>query len=160
MKNYNNLKAKVETIFKDLHIAYKLLDFQDDDLNYDIQINTTGKLKLLGQINGILYFSSNDYSMNLIVGNIYRIKNDKKLLSLYEILNQVNQMQTAGNFTLYNAENDKQILYRSSIPCGEDFSKLSKTLMHFHYRNFISSLEVLLEYLKKSENNSINESKK
>ncbi len=156
MKNYNDLKTKVENIFNDLHITYEILDFQDDDLNYDIQISTAGKLKLLKQINCILYFSSKDYSMNIIVGNIYRIKKDENLLSIYELLNEVNQMQTAGNFTIYNATNDKQIFYRSSIPCGEDFSKLNKSLIHFHLRNFTSSLGILLEYLKRREN-QINE---
>ena len=71
MKNYDNLKIKVETIFKDLHMEYEFLDFGDEDLNYDVNINTTGKLKTLGRINCILYFNDNDYSMNLIVANIY-----------------------------------------------------------------------------------------
>lgn len=149
MKNYDNLKFKIESIFKELHIEYSLLNLNDDDLNYDIQINTTGKLKLLGQINCILYFNNIDCSMNLIVGNIYRIQNNENILPLYEMLNEINQMQRAGNFTISNIKDHRQIFYRCSVLCGKNFSELDKNLVDFHFRNFTSSLEILLEYLKK-----------
>lgn len=148
MKNYDNLKIKVETIFKDLHMEYEFLDFGDEDLNYDVNINTTGKLKTLGRINCILYFNDNDYSMNLIVANIYRIRNDENILYLYEILNKINQMQRTGNFTIFNIKDTQQICYRCSVICGKEFSELNKALVEFHFQSFISSLEILLKYLK------------
>lgn len=57
MRNYSNIRLKLEKIFQSLEMEYSILEMEDDDLNYSIQINTVKKLKPLNSINGMLYLN-------------------------------------------------------------------------------------------------------
>ena len=46
MKKYNELKDKIESLFKSLDIKFKNIDLHDNDLNYDIEIDAVGKLTI------------------------------------------------------------------------------------------------------------------
>lgn len=122
MKNYNLIKSKIETIFRDLKIDYEYVDFQDDDINYLINFNTYGKLKSLNSIKGIIYFHYSDFSMNFIVLNIYNLDDenmDIDTLDIYEAVNDINSELLYGSFLI---EDNKHIFYRSSINCGKDYA--------------------------------------
>ena len=149
MKDYNKLKLEIEGIFNSLDISYSILDFQDSDLNYNIQINTIGKLKPLNSITCVLYLCLSDTSINLIVGNIYRIYNDNNLLLLYEAINNINMSISNGNFILTN-DTPKQIFYKSSMNCGNEFLNLDDKLVATQINTFVSALESLLDSLKNS----------
>lgn len=147
MINYDKLKSKIETIFRALRVEYSILELQDNDLNYSIQINTIGKLKPLNSISCIFYLCEFDMSINLIVGNIYRANDDDNLLFLYKVINEINMYINNGNFTLIN-DSPKQIFYKSSLNCGTDFSNLNDELVKYQLNVFISALERLLDSLK------------
>lgn len=147
MKDYKQIKTKIENIFNSLEINYSILDLQDDDLNYRIQISTIGKLKPLNSITCIFYLCSVDTSINLMVGNIYRVNEDKEMLFLYEIINNINMSISNGNFIL-TTDSPKQIFYKSSVNCGDGFSDLDNELVAFQLSIFISALEKLLDTLK------------
>ncbi|MBD5395899.1 MAG: hypothetical protein HDR71_16930 [Lachnospiraceae bacterium] len=149
MKNYNILKEKVETIFNTLNIEYELEDLLDDDLNYFIKINTIGKLKPLNTIECLIYFCEENFYSNFVTANIYKIKDDKNILSLYEILNKINMDTFVGNF-LISGDNPKQIIYKSFMYCGEEFTDLDCDLIRSQIIYFISSLEILIDTLKKN----------
>ncbi len=149
MKNYDNLKLKMKKIFDSLQIEYSMLELNDDDLNYRIQISTIGRLKPLNSITCVLYLCETDMSMNLLVGNIYRVNNESNLLFLYKTINDINMSISNGNFVLTD-DSPKQIFYRSSVNCGDDFSDLDEELVRYQIISFISALERLLELLKES----------
>lgn len=44
------IQKKLENIFSDLDIKYQQLNFQDDDLNYELEISLNGKLKPLNYL--------------------------------------------------------------------------------------------------------------
>lgn len=148
MRNYSNIRLKLEKIFQSLEMEYSILEMEDDDLNYSIQINTVKKLKPLNSINGMLYLNGKDMSMNLIVGNIYKCDNDDDLLSIYEIINQTNIRTNIGNFNLIG-NSPKQIFYKSSVNCGYNFSDLNDELVKLQLDIFTDALEKLLNSLKK-----------
>lgn len=149
MKNHEILISKIESYFKELEIVYDYIDLQDDDINYILNISTIGKLKPLNSIPCMLYFSETDFSMNLIVLNIYNIKKNDDTLKLYKIVNEANTETKIGNFTIIaNESGNKKIVYRSLVNCGNDFSNLSKRLIKFQILSFISPLEKILFSLK------------
>lgn len=150
-KNFDALKGKTEDIFKELQIRYQMISFGDEDLNYEIQIGTFGKLKPLNNINSIFYLSEKDMSVNLIIVNIYRL-NKKRLdiLSVYKIVNSINSTIKNGNFLIDEELN--QIILKSSINCGEKFYDLNKNLIQYLILSSINALENLLISLKDAEN--------
>lgn len=147
MRNCDKLKSKMKEIFNSLEIEYSILEFSDDDLNYEIQVSTIGKLKPLNSITCILYLCEFDMSINLIVGNIYRVYDESDLLSLYRIINSINMSINNGNFILSD-DSPKQIIYKSSVNCGDDFAELDDELVIFQINIFVGALERLLDLLK------------
>lgn len=149
MKNYNEVRNKIESILTSLNIDYTFLNLEDDDLNYSIDIPTlSNKLKLLNSIHSIMYLCD-DFTLNFISPNIYVIKNDEELSPYYEIINDANISLTSGSYTIFDAKDCNVIVYRSSINCGNEFSELNEELIRLHILLFLSSLEDLLEALKK-----------
>lgn len=148
MKNYKELKDKIESLFKLLDIKFKNIDLRDNDLNYDIEIEAVGKLTILNSINCMLYLTESDYTINLLVGNIYRINRGENISDLYEILNKQNIHISNGNFYIFGEE-ERQVVYRSSISCGKDFSGLTEDLLKLQIISFTIALEELLTELKK-----------
>lgn len=148
MKNYEELKNKVESILKALDVKYDLLNInKDDDLTYCIQISTIGELKPLNSITCVLYFQEFDYSMNLLVGNIYKIAEDENIFPLYEIVNNANIHILYGKFVIFGDE-AKEIIYRGVINCGKDFCELNESLVRYQLILFTTSLEEILKSLK------------
>ena len=145
--NYTDIQKKIESIFTKLKFEFSLLDFEDDDLNYSVQIQTIGKLKPLNYIDALIYFSNIDCSINFIVTNIYKLKDDSNLLSLYEIINSINNELSSGKFSIYGNAN-KQIIYRCSSSCGDNFNNLTEETIIYPLLLFINMLEMLLEKLK------------
>ena len=76
VKNMNDtlIKKKIEKIFSELNIKYENGEFQDDDINYIITFNTYGKLKSLNSINAVLYLHHMDFSSNLLVPNVFSLR--------------------------------------------------------------------------------------
>ncbi|SOY32197.1 hypothetical protein AMURIS_04955 [Acetatifactor muris] len=147
MQHNDDIKNKIESIFNSLHIKYQILDFPDNDLNYTLQVSTIGKLKALKSINCMLYLRRIDYSLNIMVANIYKIKESENILDIYELLNDLNLKISSGNFMIYG-DSTKQIIYKASVNCGNNFSELDSHLVKFHLVYFISYLEELLDLLK------------
>lgn len=144
------LKRKIELIFERLKINYELLDLEDEDINYDIEFNANGKYKAVGRINGILYFHHNDYSLNLIISNIYRLKESDNLSFFYELINNLNINFTYGKF--YVLTDKTQIIYRSNVSCGENYLLLNESLLQTHLDIFIDALEILFESIRSKNN--------
>ncbi len=147
MKNYNELKSRIEGIFDSLEIKYSILELEDTDLNYKIQISTIGKLKPLNSITCVFYLCEADMSINLIVGNIYRVYEENDLLFLYKTINSINMSIINGNFILTD-DSPKQIFYKSSVNCGDNFSDLDVGLVGFQLNIFTSALERLIDSLR------------
>ena len=148
MKNFNELKKKLELALEKLQIKYDILTLNDEDLNYSIQVSTLGKLKILNSINCILYFDEDNFSMHLLVGNIYNIKKADNKLDIYRIINHINFNTPIGNFTIFG-DDKEQIIYRSTVPCGKNFNTLDEELIKFMIIPFIISLEELINLLMK-----------
>ena len=150
MNKYEELNFKVQSILHNLKVKFTNVDI-DGDLNYSIQISTIGKLKNLNYINALLYFEMIDDSMNFFVGNIYKILKSDDVLSIYEKINYINNTNYSGHFSVYGNEK-KQIVYRSSIFCGDDFCCLNEQLIQSIIIPFIAALEELIELFKKENN--------
>lgn len=147
MQKNKDIIDKIESIFKSLHITYKILDLEDKDINYFIQVSTIGKLKSLNSISCMLYLKEIDHSLNIVVANIYKIKQNENVLEIYELINTLNLKIASGNFMIYG-DAPKQIIYKSSVNCGDNFLELDENLVKFQIVSFISYLEDLLDQLK------------
>lgn len=149
MKNYNLLKDKIEKIFKELKISYEYVDFDDNDINYIISFNTYGRLKSLNSIRGILYLHHADFSLNLVVPNIYTLSDsDESLdtLDLYEITNDLNSELLYGGFFI---EDNKNIFYKSSLNCNNEYIGLNDKILMRQINIFVNGLEKLFTIIKK-----------
>lgn len=154
MKDYSIAKNKIETIFHELKIAYKDIDLQDDDINYIISFGTYGGLKSLKSINGILYLHFSDFSLNFIVLNIYTLgKNDCYIdtLDIYEVVNDINSEILCGKFLV---EDNKSIIYKSSINCGDNYIGLDNQVVKKQIDIFLDSLSKMYIILKNKESSS------
>lgn len=150
MKNIN-YEDKIETIFKELHIKYKILNIpDDDDINYIVNINAFGKLKSLDSIRGIIYFSIDNFTMNLIIPKVYRCGINEGLdsLDVFEIINDINSSLLYGNFLI----EDEEVYFRSSFNCGENFSILKRDLLENQIDNFFKGLAMLFVLIKRRKN--------
>ncbi len=152
MQKYESLKKTIESVFSELHIKYQILDFNDEDLNYTVQISTIGKLKTLNSISGLLYFQDYDYSINFFVANIYKLVRTDNLFSLLNKINKINSTLVVGNYFITGG-NEQQIIYKNTNYCGENFSGVNKELIQFIILPFIASLEDLLNSLMENTNN-------
>lgn len=150
----NNLIKKIEDIFKQLNFLYDKLDLDDEDINYSIKISTFGKLKVLNHINAIVYFHQLDFSMNIIVFNIFTLNDDNNnidTLDIYELVNEINSELLCGSYLVLD---NKSIFFRSSMYCGSNFSELNASMMKRQIDIFIESLEKLFLILEDKERNN------
>lgn len=168
MMNYKKTQRKAEKVFKELGIEFLMEDFNksDKDLNYLIHITTMGGLKPLNYIKALIYFNFSVFSMNLLIANIYKIEESENINELYSIINKINLNISSGSFGIFEYDecgNHKlsQIIYKSSINCGDDFSDLDKDLVASQLTAFINALPQLFDLMderyKTNERYEINE---
>lgn len=143
-KSYEEICNKMETILRELDCSFEKNDL-DDDINYFVSIETSGGLKKLGQINSLLYISANHYTANLIIANIYRFEKKEDMSPFYIKINQANERITGGSFTIN--EPTRQIIYTSSIYCGDNFRELTVNKIRLLLYSSLSNLAVLLKIL-------------
>lgn len=149
MKDYSLLKDKIEKIFEELGIEYKSVDMDDEDINYCIEFKADGPLAAIGVIRGFIYFHHNDYSMNIIITNIYKFENERNFSFFYELINNINIILSYAKF--YIPTNKSQIIYRSEISCGNEYECLNENLIRKQISNCTNALEMLLECVRKKE---------
>lgn len=154
MEQYIEQKIKLEKIFSDLSIKYEYQDLEDDDLNYFIIFDTPkGRLKPLKSIGGVLYLSPELYTLSMLILNIYQFKDSDNVESFYKIINTVNTKLSYGNFSIYEGKDEKrQIIYRCSIHCGNDFSILDEQMVKNMIVNFVLGLDEMFEHIFKEKN--------
>lgn len=154
MKNVNKTKEKLERIFSDLDIKFTYLDyFNDDDLNYELLISSTGVLKPLKTIRSICYYNFEDNTINILVPNIYKIDNEDNIGSLYKILNEANLHIVMGSFSII--ENDitksKQIVYRTTYKCEENLDNFTKSSFEEQLESLILNISYMFHLIKKDD---------
>lgn len=149
MKISREIKEKIENIFKELRIKYHEVDLKDDDLNYWIYINISGRFKAMDTIAGCLYLSSDNYQMCLLVANIYRFAENEDVTPFYKIVNDANAY-AHGTFAITGDQ--KQIIFRNTDYCGEDFSELSIEAVKIQINNFVCGLEKIFDAIKEQNN--------
>lgn len=152
MNNMKETKEKLEKIFFDLGIKFTYLDyFNDDDLNYELLISPTGVLKPLKTIRSICYYNFEDNTINILVPNIYKIDNEDNISSLYKIVNDANLHTVMGSFSIF--ENDitksKQIVYRTTYKCEENFDNFTKSSFEDHIESLILNISYIFHLIKK-----------
>ncbi len=145
------IKKKIEKIFSELNIKYENGEFQDDDINYIITFNTYGKLKSLNSINAVLYLHHMDFSSNLLVPNVFSLREtDESLdtLDIYEVVNEINSDFPYGSFLVVD---NTYIFYRSSINCGENYIGLNGLFLKRQLDTFAKGLEQLFMVIRSKE---------
>ena len=145
------IKKKIEKIFSELNIKYENGEFQDDDINYIITFNTYGKLKSLNSINAVLYLHHMDFSSNLLVPNVFSLREtDESLdtLDIYEVVNEINSDFPYGSFLVVD---NTHIFYRSSINCGENYIGLNGLFLKRQLDTFAKGLEQLFMVIRSKE---------
>ena len=149
MKDYSSIRDEIEKIFLELKVTYKYVEFEDDDINYVITFNTYGKLKSLNSVRGVLYLHSIDFSLNLLVPNVFTLSDTDDVidtLDIYEAVNDINSGLPYGSFLI---EENKHIFYRSSINCGENYMGLNEGILKRQLDIFIGGLENLFVVIKR-----------
>lgn len=151
MKVNEITKACIERIFENIKIEYEYIDLEDDDLNYLISFNTSrfGKLKVKNDISGILYLSAVDNTLNMMVLNIYKLSDADDINAFYKYLNNLNQKVARGRYTI--DDNSKQIIYRVTSNCGDEFEGLNEDLISLQLTSFMYGLEDLINWIAKEK---------
>lgn len=144
---YNEIKTKLESCFKELNYKYSLVDLNDNDLNYEVSIDSSYFFKSMSNIQGIFYACIGDNTITLTIPNIYYLDKKKDLNHLYRIINDINSLLNHGRFLI--KENLNHIVYSSSINCGENFSELTtmkiKSLSDDFFNNLIKLIAIFLK---------------
>lgn len=122
-KNYDLVKNKFEESLKSLKITFKVLDLEDDDINYEVYFSVPKLSKSLGSLQGVMFANLIENSITLIVVNIYNIPSKKNITPFYKLVNDVNNIIAHGKFSV--KKDIRQIFYRASIDCGENFQDLT-----------------------------------
>lgn len=151
------IQTKIEKIFSELGIQYKRLDLDDEDLNYELKITTEGDLKPLNYIHCISYLDFDRNTINTIIPNIYSVSNEDNITRLYETMNKVNMKTLTGVFNLFQSDDreKKQIIFRSTINCGENFSEIDTTFNKDYIFSLIFSLSYFFKELLKVTDDGI-----
>lgn len=143
---HNDTIKHFENILTDLNYSFNKLSFDnDDDINYDVSINTTGFLSKLQSINVLIYLNFSSYSIHILIGNIYRFDQNEDMNPFYKKVNDANEIISGGSFTVN--ERLRQILYSSSIYCGNEFSELSVNKVKLLIDSAMNNLIVLLNII-------------
>lgn len=154
MNNMKETKEKLEKIFFDLGIKFTYLDgLNDDDLNYELLISSTGVLKPLKLIHCICYYNFESNTINIIVPNIYKISRRDDVDLLYKIVNDANLHIDMGSFSIFENEKikSKQIVYRTTYKCGENLDNLTKLSFDEQIKYLLSNILYIFYLLKKGE---------
>lgn len=151
------IQTKIEKIFRKLGIQYNILDLNDEDLNYELKITTEGALKSLNYIRCISYLDFNRNTINTIVPNIYSVSNEDNITHLYEIMNKVNMKNLTGVFNLFQSDDGekKQVIFRSTINCGEDFCEIDTSFTKDYILSLFFSLSYFFKEILKVTDNGI-----
>lgn len=154
-ENYKiTIQKKIQQIFENLKITYNYLKIRDDDLNYEIEIPSIGIFKPLNSISCIFFLRFDDFSSNLLAVNIFKISNKDKDSNLYKIVNDTNLECSGGAFSIYkidmeeDGDYDKQIIYKSTMNCGNEFSELNDEKVRMQMLSFITALNILFDNIK------------
>ena len=152
MTMHNATKEKIEKIFKNLNVKYEQNNKIPNDklekiLNYKISFNTYGELKYLNIIGAILLWNE-DFSLDFLVSNLYKIEDEDELLECFQIVNKANDHAYIGKFGVFN---DEMIVYRSSSECGDGYVDLTEDLIKKHISAFSSNLLYLFNLIYERE---------
>lgn len=156
MNNMKETKEKLEKIFFDLGIKFTYLDYLDDnDLNYELLIPSTGVLKPLKLIRSICYYNFENSTVNILVPNVYKISSENKedIDLLYKIVNDVNLHIVMGSFSILETKTtkSKQIVYRTTYKCGENLDNFTKSSFDEQINFLLSNISYIFSLLKKDD---------
>lgn len=147
-ENYNFVRNKFEKCLKSLNFNFKILDF-DDDLNYEVSFSAPKPFKFLDVLQGIVFANIIENSITLIVVNIYNIPSSKNISSFYKLVNDVNNIIIHGKFSVM--KDIRQIIYRASIDCGDDFQDLTEKKIQLLADDYAENLIPLFSAIKKND---------
>lgn len=145
-QNYKEIRLKFEDILHSLGYSFEELNIDDEDINYSIDIVPTGNLKKLNSIDALMYLTPNTYYIYLLIGNIYKFQKSEDIDPFYKLINTVNESISGGTFTIN--EITRQILYSSSIYCGQNFKEMSKNKVVLLLEPTINNLLIMLDAIK------------
>lgn len=152
MKNYNELSKQIKYIFKSSQIKYHEIKIegtkQDSDLFFNIILPTDGKLKSLESISCLAYTSQIEGTLNLLITNIYSVKDTPDSPTLLDITNYMNLNHSIGTYLVYTQRGRRQIVYQYTIFCGEDFALLNAHMLNHHISVIMDSLNAMISLLK------------
>lgn len=123
-KKYDFIRNKFEECLRSLKFTYKAIDLEDDDINYDVRFHAPKLFKSLGSLQGVMFANLNENSITLIVVNIYNIPSERNITPFYKLVNDVNNVIMHGKFSV--KKDIRQIIYRASVDCGENFLDLTE----------------------------------
>lgn len=130
------LKKKIDSIFVDIGIKYELIDLNDDDLNYSINVDGSRILDGLGFLDVLIYFKTDNPRCTLICGNIRKFGNDERQLA-NKIANSINSKLRIGK--VHILEDPMQLIYENSLKLL-DFTEISTSIIE----KMISSLQIAI----------------
>ena len=152
MQKKIEIQSKIEEIFSNSKIKYTYLnDVEDNDLNYDVWISVGGILSPLKFIQALCYISFEDNTLNFMVPNIYKITQEDNITQLYKIINKANIELSTGVFGVVeiSSTKSKQIIYKSTYNCEENFCNLTTTSFEEQINNIISNIIYIFGELKR-----------
>lgn len=140
------IKEKLEEIFKAEEIDFKLLDFDDDDINYGITFDASDIVPYLGDLDCILYVDTKKYRLCIMMGGIYTFDDKDTDEYALKICNEVNQLMAYGGKVVY-FDNTKNLAYIDNFFLSE-ISELNTKLIRKLLVSLMASLVVIHDELK------------
>ena len=137
-------KKDIEKIFDKLNLKYEIANYEDDDLNYFIQVDGSNILTGTGMLEALMYFSTNYPKCTVMIGNVYRFKEDNKSNAL-EIANKINAKLNSGKVVVF--EKPKQLIYIDSRVCGS-FSEIDEEFIDIIIKSLYISLAIIYNDIK------------
>jgi len=137
------LQLKIESIFIELNTKFEKIDYEDDDLNYLITINSKKYIENINTVNIVMYFNIDDNTITTIAPNIYKLNPKDSELKFLQFVNKFNSELIFGRLVLNKNPRLLVYTYESNLGCG--WENLDKEIIEKIQLNNLYTLSRILE---------------
>lgn len=142
------LETIIQGIFEEQGLKFEKLDFEDDDLNYEVELDYSKVLKGTGTFKIIMFFSTECPKGTVIIGNLYRF-DEHELEKALQYINEINKKLPSGKVVLHEKTN--QMVFITSRMANE-YSEISSKLVENLIKTSYIAITVIYETVKEWAN--------